>query len=436
MGQAIGNLPIGFLYEKIVEIGNFSGIGGKMQLGGTVNFDKTLAAIKRGSRFVICQGGTGSGKTRAIIQALVLLAYYDRDALLYSIVSETMPHLRRGAVRDHSATMGEDFEPDKMNYTNMIYSYSHSQIEFFSVDDAAKVRGARRDILFVNEANNVSKEIFDQLEIRTAQCVIIDYNPSGEFWAHELLREHGITDFERDAQSADGQVAFFVSTYRDNPFLPASVVQSIESRKDRDPNWWRVYGLGLVGMAEGLVFPRWEQVESLPSETSIEIYGLDFGFTNDPSGCIRVMIVGQSLYVDELFYRTGLTNPQIVQMLRGSNVPRHATIIADSAEPKSIQEIRDAGYFGIRGAEKGRDSILAGIQRINQFDLKITAHSINLIKELRSYRYRTDKLSGKLINQPIDAMNHLLDPLRYAVQNLTTGNAMWIVFENEVSPLT
>lgn len=358
-------------------------------------FLQNLKAYNDGFRMIINQGGTSSSKTFSIIQVLLMIAEYSKKKLLISIVSETLPHLKRGAMRDFFNIIDPVYNEADHDKTNNIYHWGKCDFEFFSVDDHSKLRGARRDILFINEANNVSKDAYDQLEVRTRRTVFIDFNPTQWFWAHEMEKDEG--------------VKFIRSTYLDNPFVDQAVLRSIESRKTKDPNWWSIYGLGELGHIEGLVFSQFSQVDSFPD---IPYWcGLDFGYTNDPTALVRIGVIGEDLYVDELVYRTGLKNPDISKLIL-SLVTEHTEVFADSAEPKSIDEIYGYGV-NIHGVVKGKDSILNGIDVLHRYNLKVTKRSTNIIKELRNYSWTKDK-DGRFLNKPIDLFNHSIDGLRYA----------------------
>jgi len=290
---------------------------------------------------------------------------------------------------------------DNHNKTDNTYQVNNSVIEFFSVDNHAKLRGARRDILFINECNNVSYEAFNQLEVRTKKRVYLDFNPVSSFWAHEKV-------LTRD------DTAFLKTTYLDNDALAPEIIKSIEARKS-DVNWWRVYGLGEVGMLEGLVLKNFGIVDSMPTEYKWKAYGQDFGFTNDPSALIDVTYANGELWLDEIIYETGLTNSDLSTKYAENGLLRRSEIIADSAEPKSIEEIHRMGWF-IKPAHKGKDSILNGIDILKRYKINITKRSTNLIKEFRNYTWQVDK-DGNHINKPIDYYNHGIDAVRYVALN-------------------
>ena len=372
-------------------------------------YEDNIRAFNKGYELIINQGGTSSGKTYAILQLLITIALSSSKSLVISVVSESLPHLKRGAMRDFFKIIEPIYSPHLHNKTDNIYKLGNSKIEFFPADDEGKMKGSRRDILFMNEANNIRKSAFDQLEPRTRICTFIDFNPTHHFYAHDLKDDSG--------------VAFIKSTYRDNHHLEAKIIRSIESRKDKDPNWWRVYGLGEVGMIEGLVFSNWSTADF--PDTAYWC-GLDFGYTNDPTALVRIAAIGDDLYIDEMLYRTGLKNPDIARFIL-ANTPKDCPIYADSAEPKSIDEIYAHGV-NIYPVFKGKDSITIGLDILHRYNLKVTKRSTNLIKELRNYSYMKDK-DGNYRNTPIDLFNHGIDAVRYAaMMKLTkqTDNS-WVV---------
>jgi phage terminase large subunit len=367
-------------------------------------FDETVMAIRDGFRTLVEQGGTGSSKTWSILQVLILMAWYATEDLLISVVSESIPHLKRGALRDFERMMSPIWDEARFNRTERIYEFDKAKIEFFGADDSSKLRGGRRDILFINEANNIDKMARDELEVRTRKFEVLDFNPVSEFWAHSLVGKPG--------------VKFIKSTYMDaRHVLPPEIVRSIESRKDSDPNWWRVYGLGEIGNIEGLVHPLFTQIDEMPdfSRTGgIEFYGLDFGYTNDPTVLIHNVIVGDNLYSDQVIFQRGLMNNQISDLMEQNGLRKGwDEIIADCAEPKSIDEIYTYGW-NIKPCDKGADSIIYGIQCVNQFKQHWTKRSLEAIKEQRNYGYVKDK-DGRVTNKPIDTWDHAMEARRQSV---------------------
>jgi len=368
-----------------------------LEMNTTRVFSENSIAFQKGKTLLINQGGTSSSKTYSILQLLILLAFYYPRPFLISVISESYPHLKRGCIRDFMEIMGPAFDEERWSKSEKTYDFGRSQIEFFAVDEPGKMRGGRRDIGFVNEVNNIPKHMFTEFEVRTRKCVIVDFNPVEEFYIHDRIGEEGSQ--------------FIHSTYLDaKQHLPNKIIKDIESRKDKDPNWWRVYGMGEVGKAEGLVHPKFQIVESLP-EGGIDFYGLDFGYVNDPTALIHCKVLKDELYCDELIYQTDLDNAQISKIMSSLGVTGDDEIFADSAEPKSIEEIRQRG-FNIKAAPKGKDSISNGIQLVNQYVQYWTKRSTNGIKEQRNYRY-IENSDGKFTGKPIDCWNHSMDARRY-----------------------
>jgi phage terminase large subunit len=352
-------------------------------------------------RIKIIQGGTSAGKTFGILPVLIDKAIKQPN-LEVSVVAESIPHLRRGALRDFEKIMKwtNRFVDERFNKTLLKYEFSNgSFIEFFSADDASKLRGARRDVLYINECNNVTFESYNELSIRTRKEIFLDFNPSNEFWVHTELKEEADSDF-------------LILTYLDNEALDQSIVDQIEKNREKAAtsnywaNWWKVYGEGQLGMLEGVVLNNWQLIDKIPTEARLLGIGLDFGYTNDPTAIIEVYNYNGKRIVNEVAYQTGMLNSDIARLL-----PKKVIVYADSSEPKSIDEIRKHGIM-IKGVTKGKDSINYGIDIMQQQDYLVTSNSTNLIKELRSYIWDTDK-SGKRLNKPIDHHNHAIDAWRY-----------------------
>lgn len=345
----------------------------------------------------IC-GGTSASKTISILLWLIDCAQHN-DNLIISVVSETFPHLKRGAMRDFELIMTTHgyWDDDSWNKTDSIYMFSTgSIIEFFSADQPGKVRGPRRDILFVNEANNISYETYTQLEVRTKSVIWLDWNPVTEFWWYTEV--WGKQD-----------VDFVTLTYKDNEALHPSIVAAIEARRP-NKNWWRVYGEGQLGEIEGKIYSGWEIVSEIPHEARLVRYGLDFGYTNDPTAIIAIFEYNSGFILDEIAYSTGLKNREIGDILKSVDP---ALVIADSAEPKSIDEIREMG-INILPSQKGKDSVVQGIQFVQDQRISVTSRSLNVIKEYRNYLWMTDK-DGKRLNVPEGGFEHCMDAIRYGL---------------------
>ena len=324
------------------------------------------------------------------------------DDEIVSVVSETFPHLKRGAMRDFENIMRQNnyFVEGRWNKTDSIYTFeTGTKLEFFSADQPEKVRGPRRDVLFINEANNIPYNTYDQLEIRTRKIIWLDWNPVAEFWWYTDVAPFTKHDFIK-------------LTYRDNEAMDPVQREALEAHKDNPnkANWWRVYGEGLLGEAEGRVYTGWVLVDEVPRFARLEGYGLDFGYTNDPSAAIAIYKYNEGYILDELFYRKGMSNKEIADTFL--NLPK-ALVIADSAEPKSIDEVKSYGV-NIIGSAKGRGSVSQGVQFVQNQVISVTKQSTNLIKEYRNYLFVRDRM-GKLTNEPAPVMNHCMDAVRYGL---------------------
>lgn len=361
-----------------------------------------MAGYLDGARYLDNCGGTRSGKTYADLQFLIVLAASDRKPTVNSVVSETFPHLKKGAIRDFKDIMGGIgfWSDDNWNATDKIYTFPNgSIIEFFSADSPAKVHGPGRDRLFLNEAQNISWETARQLFIRTRNLIIIDYNPTHEFWVSEKIR-------------GSGREKTIHSTYLDNPYITLEQKEEIE-RNRNDANWWRVYGLGLTGRREGLIYD-FELIDRLPDTSSmIHTLGLDFGFTNDPTSLLDLYTDTRRkiVYVDQLLYRKGVHNSDIAAVLKENGIGRNIEIFADAAEPKSIAEIRLYGFNCLEAYKKDR---LTQIATVQGYKMCVTKRSVETIREGRGYAWKQDA-DGVWLNEPIDINDHSMDALRYGI---------------------
>lgn len=395
---------------------------------------KTIAAWKRHMRYISSCGGTRSSKTFSILQTFIIAIIEEvnegRPATINSVVSESMPHLQRGAIRDFKVIMETEglWEESRWNETQHTYTWANGSIlEFFSVDNAGKVHGSARDRLFINESQNIPYEIARQLFVRTRGQIVCDYNPTHSFWLNEIIeaRPNCIT---------------LHSTYKDNEFLTPEQVAEIEDNRS-DANWWKVYGEGKVGTLDGLIFD-FELCDALPEVTEmdhlVEIQGLDFGFTNDPTARVQVVADPRKkiLWARERCYRTHMQNRHIIEDLENDGVRKRITeIYADCAEPKSIADIQEAG-FNVKPCDKDApvrsDKLKFQLQWMQGWTLYVTKDSINLIKELRNYVWAKDK-DGNPLNEPIDKFNHLIDALRYALWTRFGKNAGYGEYRLSVS---
>lgn len=294
------------------------------------------------------------------------------------------------------------WKDDRWNSTDSIYTFeTGSQIEFFSSDNGDKLRGARRDRLFINEANNVPFEAFEQLEVRTKQFVFIDYNPTNEFWAFT------------DVMGKRNDVEQIILTYKDNEALSQQIIDSIEQRRNRK-SWWKVYGEGQLGDVEGKIYRDWQIIDQVPFEARLERIGVDFGYSNDPTAIVKIYYHNGGYILDEETYLKGLSNKQIADILLG--LETRSLAVADSAEPKSIDEIKSY-KVNITGADKGKDSVAHGIQLVQDQKIQVTKRSVNVIREYRNYLWETDK-DGKILNVPEHTFSHSMDAIRYAMTSI------------------
>jgi phage terminase large subunit len=354
------------------------------------------------TRITVNQGGSRSSKTYSILQMLIVIAMQEKGKV-FSIVRKSLPSLKMTAYRDFFEILRnmELYDESRHNKSDYTYTLNGNLFEFISLDQPQKKRGARRDYLFCNEANELSWEDFFQLLVRTTGKIWIDYNPSDAFhWIYDRL-------LTRD------DVTYIQSTYKDNPFLDASIVAEIERLATTDEDYWRIYGLGERGMSRATIFQF--GMNEIPADATLLAYGMDFGYTNDPTSLVAVYKSGDNLYADELIYQTGLTNPDISNRLKDLNIDRRTEVYADSAEPKSIEELHRMGW-NIKPTQKGADSVIVGIDVLKRHKLFVTPRSSNLIKEMQNYKWVEDK-NGNLLNKPIDAFNHAIDAMRYATYN-------------------
>ncbi len=371
----------------------------------TTALKKILKIQELGGRKKVIQGGTSASKTFSILLALINQATKN-DMLEISVVSESIPHLRRGAIKDFLKLMMMTgrYRDSHWNRSSLKYTFTNgSYIEFFSVEQPDKLRGARRTVLYVNEANNVPFEAYNQLAIRTSGDIWIDFNPTANFWPHTEVVGNDDADF-------------ITLTYLDNEALPDTIVADIESARDKAKestywsNWWKVYGLGQVGSLDGVCIPDWKEID-LPTEARLLCYGMDFGYSNDPTTLIGLYKYNDSYIFDEVIYQKKMLNSDISDLFKAKGI--RDMVYADSAEPKSIAELKTYGHQ-VLPCTKGKDSIVYGINLINQNKIFVTRSSKNLIKELQSYTWMKDR-EGNTINKPIDAFNHCIDAARYAI---------------------
>ena len=352
---------------------------------------------------VVNQGGTSSGKTYAILQVLFSLAI--KSECTITVVGQDIPNLKVGALRDALDIINADevIQQQLVSYnrSERVLSFRNgSIIEFNSYDNDQDAKSGKRDYLFINEANGIPYIVFEQLHLRTRVRTYIDYNPDTSFWVHEKVIPQATTQL-------------IISDHRHNPFLTAKIREKIEGLKDKDLDLWKVYARGRTGRVEGLVLKKWYITKESFEDKKLLGYGLDFGFTNDPTSLIEVRTQDGELWVREVIYETGLTNPDISNEMDRLKVSRSSLIVADSAEPKSIEELRRMRWT-VDGVKKEKDSVNFGLSLLKGYSINVHADSKNLIKELSSYKWKVDR-DGNTLNVPVDKDNHAIDALRYLV---------------------
>ncbi len=371
---------------------------------GRIRTNKVYGHLLRSDkRITVEQGGTRSGKTYNILLWLIFHYSVKNKGKIITICRKSFPSLRASVMRDFFEILrnyGHYYE-ELHNKSSHEYKLNGNLVEFISLDQPQKIRGRKRNLLYVNEANELFFEDWQQLIFRTDGKVIIDYNPSDTF--------HWIYDKVIPREDCD----FYQTTYKDNPFLDSAIVGEIERLKDTDEDYWRIYGLGERGQSRATIF----QFGTLdrPDNATLLAYGLDFGFSNDPTSLVGVYEYDGSLYLEELIYRTGMTNSDISNLFSSLGLDRRTEIYADSAEPKSIEELYRMGW-NVKPTSKGPDSVNAGIDIMKRYRLFANPRSTNLIKELQNYKWVEDK-NGNLLNKPVDAFNHAIDAARYAIFN-------------------
>jgi phage terminase large subunit len=349
------------------------------------------------SRITVMQGGTRSGKTYNIILFFVIRLLQEKGKTL-SIVRASLPSLKGSVMRDFIDILLKLnlYDENNHNKTESTYHLNGNLVEFVSVDQPQKIRGRKRQYLFINEANELNYEAWMQLAFRTEEKIVLDYNPSDEYhWIYDKV-------IPRD------DAEFFITTYRDNPFLPRELVEEIERLQQADENYWRVYGLGERGISQQTIYTHWKEVGELPKSGEVW-YGMDFGY-NNPSSLVKVVMQEGAIYTQEMLYATKLTTTDLIERLKDLRIEPHAEIFADCAEPKTIEEIYRAG-FNVKPSDK---DVREGIRKVKSMPLYVTQDSENMIKELRNYKWKVDK-EGKALDEPVKFMDHALDALRYAL---------------------
>jgi phage terminase large subunit len=370
-------------------------------------------AYKAGSPTIIEQGGTRSGKSYNILMWLIVKALTEWDNKVIDIVRETMTSLRASAMFDFFQILEkmDKYDVEKHNKSESIYRIGSNIFRFFGADDDQKVRGPGRDILFCNEINGFKYKAYKQLNQRTKELTIGDYNPSDEF---HWIYDHILTDKD---------TAFFITTFRDNPFLPDRIIKQIKKYKETDPNYWRIYGLGLKGVAQATIYSNWEIINKKWEDIEgQEFFGEDYGF-NNPTVILRIKYHKEGIYIDLLLYKPQLTSDQIVKehdKLKEDGLLNYDDeIFGDCARPEIIEDISRSGY-NCRGARKGKDSVLRGINFVKNHKVYVTERSLELIKEFRSYKWKVDK-DEHVLDSPVELNDHGMDAIRYGLSTLSEG---------------
>lgn len=364
-------------------------------------YRKNEAAYNTGKYRVIAnEGSTRSSKTYSVLQLLVILALKFKKSI--TITSPSLPHLKRGALRDWKEIMETDgiYSDKNHNKTDQIYKFpGGSYIEFFGCDETVKLRGPGRDILYINEANLISHASYIQLALRTSEIIFIDYNPADEY------------SYVYDVADKEGNLMIH-SVYLDNiANLTKAQVQEIESLKDADENLWKVFGLGLRGTSSETIYTHWKEIDNFPQCDDI-CYGLDFGF-NHPSALVKVGFLDGRCYVDEQIYESKLTNDDLAYLIKALGITRSTEIFAETARPEAIEEIRRAG-LNIKEADK---SVIDGINMVKSMPLFITRSSTNIIKEIKAYKWKVkeDENGKKVLDEPVKFHDDAMDAMRYAI---------------------
>jgi phage terminase large subunit len=373
----------------------------------TIVYEHIDSAVKKGFTTVSAQGSARSSKTYNILIWLVHYCLTNKNVRL-SIVRATLPAIKRTVYIDFKEILFRFgmFDESRLNKSELTYQFGNgSWVEFFSTDSEQKLRGGKRDILYVNEANELLPIEFQQLKMRTTRFTIIDYNPS-------FTDEHWICGVNKDMRTFH-----FITTYKDNPFLEQVIIDEIESLRTKNQSLWKVYGLGLQAEIEGLIFRNVQIVDEIPGYVKKRWGAIDFGFTNDPTFIGEIGLHDKFLYIDEKCYLTHMLTSDIIDVLK-TECPR-LKIISESADPRLIEEIYRAG-INIHPVKKFQGSVEAGLTKMLEYHICVTKDSFNVIKEFKNYTYRQDK-EGKWLNEPIDSYNHAIDGTRYVVINEILG---------------
>ena len=364
---------------------------------------RKLAGCERFYR--IMQGGMSSGKTIAALMVILSYAMKYRNKLV-TVATDTAPNLREGALRDWKSLLDDTnliyrFEV-KLTTNEYVYRATNTTVEFIALDDPFKARGARRDVLYVNEANRLRQDTFDQLSSRTRDFVVIDFNPSSRFWAHDLVEQY------------PDDCDFFITTYKDNEALSESERLNIE-RHDHKSNWWRVYGLGQIGELENNVYKGWQKIDVLPTDAQLIAYGLDYGSSPDPTALIAMYRTKESIVFAECMEQSNLLNSQICDLISHEiDMRGDKPIYCDygGGGASLINELTQHGIMAVN-ADKSSGSVLEGINEIQNIP-HVQYMGKNLEREYLAYQHRVKKGSGEILPTPQDGNDHLMDALRYA----------------------
>jgi len=360
--------------------------------------------VNSDKKIVVEQGGTRSGKTYNILLFIIFHYCTHNKNKIVTICRKTFPSLRATVLRDFLQILKhyEIYRDEFHNKSNSEYHLFGNLVEFTSLDQSQKIRGRKRDLLFINEGNELFWEDWQQLIFRTQERIILDFNPSDEYhWIYDnvITRE---------------DCSFYKTTYLDNPFIEKTIIDEIERLKDTDEQYWQIYGLGERAASRSTIF-KYIEVNQIPQNADLIAYGMDFGYTNDPTTFVSVYSEGHNLYIQEHLYRTQMTTNDINNFLKEFNLTSKP-IYADSAEPRLISELRAMGN-NIFSSIKGKDSVNAGIDLLKRYKIHILSTSTNAISEFRNYKWKEDK-AGMLINTPEDKNNHIIDPCRYATYSI------------------
>jgi len=369
-----------------------------MKIKGTVVFEKVWKALHSNKRFIECVGGSRSSKSYSICQSIILYCLQNNDTT-FSVIRKTMPALKASIMRDFFEILKDLglYEKAKHNKSENIYTFENgSMVEFFSADDEQKLRGRKRTFAFVNEANELLYEDFQQLALRTEKKIMLDYNPSeSNSWIYQI---------------PDEKKVFIHSTYKDNPFLTKEIVEQIESYKDSDPDYYQIFALGKRVHSKQNVYHKWNQLDKKPDYMVDFLYGIDFGYTH-PTALVKIWynMDRNEIYIEEMIYESHLTSQMIIDRMVELGIEIDVPIVADTARPEIIKDIRDAGFNIYKAIKDVRD----GIMNVKSFKVNVSSEATNVIKENENYKFK--KVNGKITEDVIKLWDDAMDAIRYAV---------------------